>query len=502
MNATRWSNEQYESVLATLGARTGLKFRPDQRDGTIRGIEAAMRRIGTSDPDQFADLLRQDSTALDHLIVELTVGETYFFREMDHFRAIRRIVIPDILKRCGREHRIRMWSAGCASGEEPYSLAMLCDDMGLSSQCDVLATDISTEALNRAKRAQYRQWSLRGDSAPHAHSFLKYDATTQQYTVSPRIRSTVRFEFLNLAMDVYPSAITGTQALDLILCRNVFIYFDRQTIGDVAGRLLQCLAPGGWLMTASGDPSLSTYAAFETTVTDLGVFYRRPVDQPTRPAGDLDLSSAERPFTASTDTGATLPLSTAKATGDEPTRPPVEELVRAADAAKKQPSRADRYEMALARGDYAAAIELSSEDLDQPDACVVHVTALANIDTEQACLKCSELSERHPLSVELHYLHAVLLMELNRDVAATNAINRVVFLDGSLAMAHFLLGSIRQRRGLLEDAERSFRNVVRLCQAVPQHQIVPLSDSETYGALALAAEHHLRALRNARENVT
>jgi chemotaxis protein methyltransferase CheR len=122
---------------------------------------------------------------------------------------------------------------------------------------------------------------------------------------------------------------------------------------------------------------------------------------------------------------------------------------------------------------------------------VLQVKAMANIDTQRAASVCRQLTERHPLQTELHYLHGVLLMELRLDDEASQAVKRAVFLDRSLAIAHFVLGSILQRRGQLEGAQRSFRNARNLCAALPAHDMVALSDHETNGQLAHAAEVRL-----------
>jgi chemotaxis protein methyltransferase CheR len=152
---------------------------------------------------------------------------------------------------------------------------------------------------------------------------------------------------------------------------------------------------------------------------------------------------------------------------------------------------------ALLRGDYDGAVRWIEGHRGDPEACVVHIKALANIDTLRAAHAAAEAAQRHALSPELHYLHAVLLMEVNRDVEAVQAARRAVFLDRSLAIAHFVLGSILQRRGVLPEAQRYFRNARDLCAARPPDEIVPLTDGEAAGRLAAAAEVQLHTLRTA-----
>ncbi|MBI2478919.1 MAG: hypothetical protein HYV60_09880 [Planctomycetia bacterium] len=287
-------------------------------------------------------------------------------------------------------------------------------------------------------------------------------------------------------MDVYPSHVTSTEAMDLILCRNVLIYFGRATIREVAERLFACLADGGWLITASGDPPLGDYAPFETVVTEFGVFYRKPQAS----EAGLHVSTAAEQNAGPWDAGrynSELPGS----------RSPKPQAETAAESIRHVGSRPDSAKLALARGDYAQAVELSEAYSADPAACIVQVKALANLSTEEAIQKCILFTARHPLSAELHYLHAVLLMSLNLDVEAVQAARRAVFLDRSLAIAHFLLGSILQRRGSLEGAQRAFRNARGLAGARPPAEIVPLSEHETARLLAKAAENHLRVIEAA-----
>ena len=492
MNETAGKEAGYENVLRLFGARTGLAFRPDQRQTTRQAIQSAMDALGVTDPHDFARRLEHDPRALDELIVKLTVPETYFFREPAQFDYLRREILPELRQRRRFERPIRIWSAGCSSGEEAYSLAIMCTQEGLARQTHILATDISPVALGKAREGAYGEWSLRGASAVAARAYLV--ANGGRYQVAPQLRRLVQFEFLNLALDVYPSFVTGTVGLDLILCRNVLIYFNQETIREVAQRLYDSLAPGGWLITGAGDPSLEPHADYESVVTAAGVFYRRPqsesaaaaVEPPPSSAAEDTLGEAEcetcvepfRPVPTVTRPAPIAAVATPPASGT------VADSLREAQAA-------------LLRGDYGGAVRWTEGHCGDPGACVLHIKALANIDTLRAVQASADAVQRHALSPELHYLHAVLLMEVNRDAEAVQAARRAVFLDRSLAIAHFTLGSILQRRGVLHDAQRCFRNARDLCAARPPDEIVPLTDGEAAGRLAEAAEVQLHALRAA-----
>ena len=148
MTSARWTDPRYTAVIRLLNARTGLSFRPDDFDRVERGIQAAMQRSGQDDIVEYRRLLERDPDMWDDLIVELTVGETYFFREPLQFVFVQDEVLPELIQRRGPDHTIRAWSAGCASGEEAYSLAILLEEKGLLKRSHILATDVSTAAYH------------------------------------------------------------------------------------------------------------------------------------------------------------------------------------------------------------------------------------------------------------------------------------------------------------------------------------------------------------------
>jgi chemotaxis protein methyltransferase CheR len=460
-----WSHPAYEDVIRLLGERTGLSFSAARHESAEQGIRRAMSRAGVNDPTDYGALVVRDARALDDLVVELTVGETYFFRDAEQFEFIRRTVVPDLWRRLGPGHTVRAWSCGCASGEEAYSLAIVLREEGLADRCYLLGTDISRAALARCYGATYGNWSLRGPGAAAAKPYLMKQGNG--FVVTERIRRAVTFEYLNLARDVYPSFAGGTWGMDLILCRNVLIYFDAQTVRGVARGLFESLAPGGWLLTAASDPPLGGEAPFEVVVTDVGVFYRRPdvTVQPPAPSPEPLALSTE--YSGLGTQYSALPAS-----------PPPEEQAH------------DAY----ARGDYARAADLAASLTPGLPAALLHVRALANLETSRAERACAAAAERHPLAAELHHLHAVLLLELGRDEEAARAARRVTYLDRTLAVGHFTLGAILVRRGDRAGARRCYRNARDLSAARPAEEPLALSDGMPAGRLAEAASAQLAAL--------
>ena len=171
---------------------------------------------------------RTDSPLWDRVISGLTVGETYFMRDSAQFAALRQDILPELIRRRQKERRLRIWSAGCASGEEPYSLAMVLSELIPDWErwsVLILGTDINKQSLARARQGLYKKWSFRQcDPGVSGRYFTPQE---QRFQIKPDIARRVSFAYLNLAEDTYPSLITNTCAMDLILCRNVAIYLPR-----------------------------------------------------------------------------------------------------------------------------------------------------------------------------------------------------------------------------------------------------------------------------------
>ncbi|MDA0588113.1 MAG: hypothetical protein O3C17_08885 [Planctomycetota bacterium] len=457
------------SLLEFLSHHTGFRLSYDRDAALTDGIRRAIKRAGISDVADYLSHIQNDQAAFDDLLAEVTVGETYFFREPDQLEALRKVILPEILSRKGRDHLVRIWSSACSTGEEPWSLAMVCRTAGVGDQCRILATDISRESLQKAERGTYRQWSLRGPSRELTGSLLHQAVGGWQ--IDDSLRKHVNFEYLNLALDAYPSLATGTWGCDVIFCRNVLIYFDQKSIEAVVRRLYDSLSPGGWLVLASTDPSVTQMAPFELVEAGACFVYRRPLvtasPSPTVTVETQPFAFDEWVFD---DEDPGLTDSTIVASGDV-----------AIQAAQE----------ALHEGDFERVRELTEARIDHPFATALLIRALAGQDTVKAEQACAVAVDRHPAFEELQYLHSILLLDLNRYREAEQAARKTLFLRSDLAIGHFTLGMILQRSGRTQDAGRSFRNAARICQRLPPETVIPLSDGEQAGRLLQMASQHL-----------
>ncbi|HTX03308.1 MAG TPA: protein-glutamate O-methyltransferase CheR [Candidatus Acidoferrales bacterium] len=256
-----WSTRGYADIASLLTGRSGLSFPPARHAFAEAGIARAMMGAHTKDPLAYLELVSNDPRHFDTLLSEITVGETYFYRDPKQLEFIKEAVFPNL----GQSARI--WSAGCSSGEEAYTLAIALEQCGLESRSQVFGSDISRAAIETAREGVYGDWSFREiDSMWRARYFTRN--AKRRWKIAPRFSARVRFEVGNLA------ETRTADGFDLILCRNVLMYLESDVVARVTSLLISSLREGGWLFTSPSDPIISV-ADIEIVTTSCGLAYRR-----------------------------------------------------------------------------------------------------------------------------------------------------------------------------------------------------------------------------------
>lgn len=458
------SGEVVEAALEIVRRRTGLVFSEPRRPAFLAALKAGIRRATVS-PEAYLHSLGSDPAALDALIAEIVVGESYFLRDPMQWELLRTEILPAMLIR-HPSRPLRIWSAGCSDGEEAYSVAITLHQLGEPTRGQVLGTDISLPALVRARRGEYSAWSLR--NVPESVVDRYFRRRGRRFELVDEIKGGVEFRRLNLAEDdEASSAPYRFGAMDLILCRNVLIYLDADTVARVARRLLASLCEGGCLLLGASDPLIGGLVSCEVEVTDAGLIYRR--------------KGGVRP-----EAVPSAPLPTAVAR-------PVPRPAARDDLARIRACYAARdYESVVAR-----AVAMVAAGVRSVEAEVLLVRALANRgDLAAAGQACGAALDVHRVSPELLYLHALLLSEAGRYTDSSDTLRRALYLDRRFVMAHLALGTVLTRLGETDNARRSFRTAARLLATIPDEP-VPAADGEPAGRLADAARSQLHLLDRA-----
>jgi chemotaxis protein methyltransferase CheR len=229
--------------------RTGIRTPPAKRSLVEGRLYRRLKALGLPSFKDYCDLLfspRGEREELGNFINAITTNKTEFFREEKHFRFLEEKVLPELAQREGKRE-IKVWSVGCSTGEEAYSLAMCLEEMRARAggpEYSILCTDISTDVLDRARRGVYGREQVK--RVPPLLLTRYFRAGTGEktglYRVDPLIRSRMRFRYLNLMEEPYP-----VERADLIFFKNVLIYFYPQVQRRLTGLVAERLAPGGYL---------------------------------------------------------------------------------------------------------------------------------------------------------------------------------------------------------------------------------------------------------------
>jgi chemotaxis protein methyltransferase CheR len=286
----RFTADEIARIAGFVQQHIGFSYADARTGDLIRGFCAACKDMGCVTGDECLSLLidpDQSGVLKELLVKKLTIGETYFFRDRRLFTHLCTTLLPELIqsRRSGRKY-LRIWCAACSSGEEPYSLAILLKylipDID-SWDITLLATDINTGSLHAAERGVYSKWSFR-EEAPVSLTPYVTPSQDGRFEVSPDIKKMVRFSRLNLITDAYPSTLTGTTTMDLILCRNVLMYFSPDLAGEVIDRLHDALITGGWLIVSPQEISYAQRPGFvQVKQSSVFLFRKGAAAEETRP---------------------------------------------------------------------------------------------------------------------------------------------------------------------------------------------------------------------------
>lgn len=279
-NQPAMNDAQYRLLCDLVRKHYGLHFSEDTRFLVEKRVARRLDQLGTTSVSSYLYELRRAGPGSDEmsaLVDELTTNETYFFRELSQLRALIEEIVPE--RRLGRpdarsDQPVHIWSAGCSSGEEPYTIVMMALEAGLVPGRDlrIYASDVAPSVLTKARRGVYRPASFR--ETPDVLRDKYFVEKDGQYRIHDEVKNCVDFIHLNL-MDPAKIALLGR--MDVILCRNVIIYFDHDTKKQVIDTFYDRMRPGGYLLLGHSESLITLSRSFELCHLRNDLVYRRPV---------------------------------------------------------------------------------------------------------------------------------------------------------------------------------------------------------------------------------
>lgn len=424
-----------------LERNMGLCFPAERWPDLIRGAQAAAREHRFEQTGEFIQWLLSEPPSrekIQSLSSRFTVGETYFFRDPAIFALLQSQILPQLIEaRRNGEKRLRIWSAGCSTGEETYSIAITVQraipDME-KWQVSILGTDINPQALEKAEAGLFGEWSFRSPPEWLKDGYFR-KAGRNQYEIISQVCRNVAFCYLNLAESHFP-AMLG--AADIVFCRNVLMYMSPQRATETALGISRAIVDGGWLVVTPAEASLLPRGALTAVNFSCQTLYRKAsvADIPTLRAQN-EKAIPERPSSPISMTSRPVSERKRPSSGPMP-----DENVRA-------------MAMELAdRGEFALALQ-----------------------------HCEKAIAADRLNPSWHYLMATILQEHGKPDKAVQALKKALYLAPDFVMAHFSLGNLYRQQGRYQESCRYLKNVSRLLRSHTQDEVLPESGGMSTGRL-------------------
>jgi len=277
--------DRIDAVCSFVSERCGLYFKDHDLVSLGQAVADRMEAVQVKDEEEYYERLTNDAGKNDELrelINLLTINHTYFFRNERHMKALREHILPSLIEKkrsrtkgsIGLAPSLRVWSAGCSTGEEPYSLAIMLEELGAYEgglSVEVLGTDVNTNAIAAANRGVYSANTLRGVSPELRKKYFEdiEAGGIKSFELSKQIKDRVKFRDLNLLSGSFPSGF------DLISCRNVLIYFELPTIVEVVKKLFRSLDDEGYFFLGYSETMAYISGQFEMEEYDQAIYYRK-----------------------------------------------------------------------------------------------------------------------------------------------------------------------------------------------------------------------------------
>ena len=432
-----------------IARRYGICYSQDNLHTLDKALLNTARELGfQQDPNKLTDLLVKDELSASQretLIANLTIGETFFFRDMSTLTAVRdHILKPLIAERANQGKSLRIWSAGCCSGEEPYTIAMMLTEMIPdihSWDIRILATDLNPRFLEKAAKAIYTSWSFREtDKDMTDRYFIRRGKT---FELIPAIRNLVTFKQFNLVSE--PDTVMGQCIVnqDIIFCRNVLMYFSAGQAARVAEGFYGSLIETGYLVTSPVEVSLPLFSMFSPLLIDGLTIYQKD----NRP----QIAHVASPVQLACITPKTLTSQKRRATR------PSEQL-----STKTVPT-----------GKADTVSRLSDQ-----------VKAFANTGKLMQAREYSEkLLKLDSGNAGFYYFHATIVSEMDLFEEAEQVLQKALYIDPSHLVSHLQMARIASKTGKIIKSKKYYGNVKELLASYSDDQIVPDSDGMTAGRI-------------------
>jgi chemotaxis protein methyltransferase CheR len=476
----------HDKIAETLSRKIGLRISTESWSDLEKKISLAAPELGFNDIYSMFEWL--ETAALSQKQVQilanyLTIGETYFFREKASFDILKDHIIPEIIdKNRKNDKKLRIWSAGCCTGEEPYSIAIILKQM-IQDIADwnikLLATDINQNFLNKAANGIYSSWAFR-ETFPEIIKKFFQSKDDKCFKIDKEIQKMVKFSNHNLVENIYPVELNK---IDVIFCRNVLMYFTQEQAVKVIKKFYQALNDAGYLIVSPVEATHSLFPQFTLINAGGAIIFRKGL----RPSWAKECLPPQLNI-QNVLTNETIPVSE-----QIPVINNIQEKIDLKELKpfRKESSSPDLFEEGISlykKGNYEKTIELFklliSHGRTDYKIIVLLSHCYANLGNLAEAQKwCEKAIEENKIDASNYYLLATILQEQNEVEKAEQILKQVIYLDQTFVLAFFALGNIARSQGKSKIADKYFKSALRILENYSPEMIIPGSDIITAGSL-------------------
>jgi len=499
MPKSSFTESELKIVKDFLLEHSGLHFNQHNQRILVRGLLRRIQALRMESLPAYYSYLTAVSGNYDEvnkLLGLLTIGETSFFRYRAHREALVHTVMPRLVKQNLHHGKLRMWSAGCSTGEEPYSLAILLCEY-FPEVCDwdiqILGTDINKRALRQAREGLYGERSLRMMEPTLRERYFR--KVGSHFLLDEQVRRMVHFDYLNLQVNLFPAEDNAAREIDLLSCRNVLIYFELDTIRRIVEKFSRVLKTDGYLFLGHAETMQSVSSRFQRHHQNNAFFYQLkvlPAAQRAAVPGSSNepclipttLSASKKPAGSKTEAPP------AASSGTLPDRLTAETIPRDPDQLYREAVKAFEHER------FAEAYKLFERLLEQqpchPQALVGKGLLLANQGRySDARICCARAIRADDLLPEAYLLRGLILDMEGFLARALVEYQKVLWLKPDFVMAHYLAAKVHGRLNDSEKKQRSLRNTIRALEQADNQSTIPFSGGLSRGAFLEIAHGEL-----------
>jgi chemotaxis protein methyltransferase CheR len=406
----------------------GLRISKEDSETFRKVLTIRMKSLNITDPERYLSFLESDTVAGKQewkaFILSITTGESYFFRDKGHFFLLQNTILPELIKKKETKRSLRIWSAGCATGEEPYSIAILLDMLLPDLKgwdIVIIGTDINEDSLKKAERGIYSPWSFRMlDKDIQGRYFKRHQ---DKWEIHENIKKMVNFQYGNLIEGGFFSQNPEICNMDIVICRNVFIYFEKEAVSSVLNKFQRILNQEGYLVTGHAELYGHDLTSLSQLMFPEAVIYKKTAELKVQPP-EITRLSKQVPESA----------------------PPVTGLSKA---------------------------KIPEPNNDNYDVLCLLAQAYANSgDYEKAASTCRRAMNINAHSAAPYLLLAQVAEARGNDAEAKDLFKKAIYLDPAFIAAYCELGGLYEKENDISRARKARTTAIEFLKFLPSQATV------------------------------